>query len=289
MADFRHPSEFIKFLLIGAQKAGTTWVDGALRQHPDVFLPDIKETHFFDFPENYTQGLEYYASLFSGMPEGAIAGECTPDYLWTTGTEYELNFPHDVFGTAERIHGVLPDASLIISLRNPVDRAISAFHHHRARGRIPLKKSLTDVWFELGIVSAGWYAVQLEEWYRFFDPSQFLVLIFEEDIVPNDAKAGTLNRICDHIGAPPPPEDIELDFRANDRLNPAMAYLNQVPFLRDRYRGQLLAQKIDAALPQAIQSRLQHDVAQADIDFLQNEFGPRNEALEKLLGRKLPW
>jgi len=46
MQDFRHPNEFITFLLIGAQKAGTTWIHEVLNQHPDIYLPDEKETHF---------------------------------------------------------------------------------------------------------------------------------------------------------------------------------------------------------------------------------------------------
>lgn len=289
MQDFRHPSEFITFLMIGAQKAGTTWIDEVLRRHPDIFLPEKKEVHFFDFPENLAKGVQYYSSHFEGMATESHAGECTPDYLWTVGTEFEQSHPHDVFGTAKRTYNVLPDIRLVVSLRNPVDRAISAFHHHRARGRFPLDKGPKDVWYEWGIVSSGWYARQLEEWYQYYDPSRFLILFFEEDIKPDGIKRATIDRICRHIGTTPLPDSVNLDFRANDRLNPAMAYLNKVPLLRDRYRGQILAQQIDKMLPPQIQSMLEYEVKASDIEFLQEEFQPHNAALEALLGRKLPW
>jgi len=103
------------FLGIGAQRAGTTWLDRLLRSHPEVFLPKArKELHYFD--EHYDRGPTWYESFFEG-PEAAAAravGEITPRYL------FEPEAPR-------RIARDLPDARLLAVLRHPVDRAYSQY------------------------------------------------------------------------------------------------------------------------------------------------------------------
>ena len=103
------------FLIIGAQKSGSTALAVNLGLHPDVHMAGGNrpiETHFFD--SKWDQGLEWYRKWF---PAGdKLQAEKTPNYL-------PENRCH------ARMAEVVPHAKLIIALRNPVDRAFSAWNH----------------------------------------------------------------------------------------------------------------------------------------------------------------
>ena len=103
------------FLGIGAPRSGTTWLHHVLRTHPDLFLPERKELHFFD--RHFSSGLSWYRGFFP-RPEDAIRyralGEITPAYL---------HLPE----ACERIAATLPECRLIAILRNPADRAFSEY------------------------------------------------------------------------------------------------------------------------------------------------------------------
>lgn len=105
------------FLVIGAQKAGTTSLHRYLSVHPNIYLPEQKETKFFVHDEIYGRGIEYYEEAFFGdaSTEKAI-GEIDPDYIYFTEA-------------LDRIFGDLDGGSLkyIVVLRNPIDRAISHY------------------------------------------------------------------------------------------------------------------------------------------------------------------
>ena len=113
--------KFPNTVIIGAQKSATTWVQRRLAQHPDVYMAS-GEVHYFDRERNFSQGPEWYARHFQKSGDERIVCEKTPDYLWTTldGVSGE---PTD---KPERMHALLPDAKLIVVLRDPVRRAISA-------------------------------------------------------------------------------------------------------------------------------------------------------------------
>src|ERR1700677_516396 len=110
------------FLVIGAPKAGTTALHAALARHPDLYLSAVKEPKFFlsDGPppdrgggpgdvQTYREHVwrrEDYAALFSAAPAGALCGESTPFYLYDLAAQ-------------RRIRNVIPDARLIVILRDP--------------------------------------------------------------------------------------------------------------------------------------------------------------------------
>lgn len=111
------------FFVVGAQKAGTTALHHYLARHPDIFLPTVKETHFFDDGHGeYRLGVEHYLdTYFRADAPRAIAGEVDPEYLF---------FPE----AAARIAGHFPDAKLIFVLRDPVARAYSHYQMTLSRG-----------------------------------------------------------------------------------------------------------------------------------------------------------
>lgn len=115
------------FIIMGAQKAGTTSLYGYLKASPNIMMSNIKEVHFFN--ENYIKGINWYKLHFPFFWERKfvgkkriLCGEATPDYLFHPLVPY-------------RINKLLPNIKLIILLRNPVDRAISHYYHEVRRGR----------------------------------------------------------------------------------------------------------------------------------------------------------
>ncbi|MCB0060706.1 MAG: sulfotransferase [Caldilineaceae bacterium] len=154
------------FLGIGAARAGTNWIARNMAQHPDVFLPYKKELHFFD--AHYEKGPAQYEAEFAEWSGQKAVGEITPKYL------------HDEHA-ASRIYELLPDAKLIVSLRNPVDRAYSSYW--KSRASFPdetlatfaeRRKVLPD------LVEAGLYHKHLERYFALFPREQIHILLFEE-------------------------------------------------------------------------------------------------------------
>ena len=111
------------YLLIGAQKCGTTSLYNYLVSHPEVRRCLRKEVGYFD--QHFDRGLAWYLAHFpmkSFVGFQQVTGEATPDYY------YSPQAP-------QRAHLVMPQAKLIILLRNPVDRAHSQYWHLFSRGR----------------------------------------------------------------------------------------------------------------------------------------------------------
>ena len=118
-----------QFLGLGVQKGGTTTLQRLLEQHPQVWLPPEKELHFFSL--HYARGLQWYSDCFVDANVNQSCGEITPYYIF---------HPH----AAQRIAEVLPDARLIVVLRDPVERCLSQYFHSRRLGleNLPLQAAL---------------------------------------------------------------------------------------------------------------------------------------------------
>jgi hypothetical protein len=114
----------VNFLVAGVQKGGTSSLDGWLRQHPEICMAGIKETHFFDNEAEFRSAAvsyENYHQHFHQCAAVAHYGEATPIYTY---------WPEAI----ERIHQYNPAMRLLVLLRNPVDRAWSAWNMERNRG-----------------------------------------------------------------------------------------------------------------------------------------------------------
>lgn len=153
------------FLGIGAQRAGTTWLDALLRSHPALYLPGRrKELHYFD--EHYDRGPEWYARFFEEAPADALVGEITPRYLFDEKA-------------AERIASDLPDARLIAVLREPVSRAYSQY-------ALTVRDEAYAGTFERFLaehpdaLARGLYHYQLSRYSERFPRERVCVLVFED-------------------------------------------------------------------------------------------------------------
>lgn len=113
--------KILDFIVIGAQKSGTTSLFHYLRGHPDIYLPPEKEAPFFTPTSLYAKGVEsYLESAFCNAPEDAAWGTMTPHYM----TDPDV---------PSRIRETMPDVRLIAVLRNPIDRAVSHYKMCRRR------------------------------------------------------------------------------------------------------------------------------------------------------------
>jgi len=193
----------------GTSKAGTTALYDMLRQHPDIFLPQRKELHYFSRPDlakrvagpgdaavlaEIPATLEAYLAHYAGKGAGQIALDISPSYL----------FHHTC---AARIDEALPHATVVFCLRNPLDKA---FSHYvpllgEARETLSFEEALKaeadrkaqgfgDVWL---YAESGYYADAVEAFQTALGPDRVKVVLFDDlRTDPHDV----LSDICDFAG-----------------------------------------------------------------------------------------
>ena len=177
------------FMCIGAAKSGTTSLYDILRQHSDVYIPDFKEPHFFDVPDNYIKGVEWYSkAYYKRVKNEKCIGDFTPTYF------FDKEAPKRIYSDLGR------DVKFIIILRNPVDRAYSQYLHMK-RDRFELLSFKEALSYEsemlneankkqdylskirFSYVQQGLYAQMLSEYFKYFPKENFLILNFEQEFV----------------------------------------------------------------------------------------------------------
>jgi hypothetical protein len=167
------------FLVIGAAKSGTEALCNFLGQHPDVYMCPHRGPGDVAWlgPEMWTSSRAVYEALFADATEAAI-GEGTASYL------YSEDAP-------ARICRYVPDVRLIAILRNPVDRAYSAYSMMRGTGREPMARFVdalaaeddrrAEQWEPIWhYVRMGLYARQLERYDQVFDRAQLRVVLYDD-------------------------------------------------------------------------------------------------------------
>ena len=112
----------LDFLIIGAQKSGTTSLFAYMASHPQLYMPPEKESPFFSDDEKVARGWQWYIAEYFG--------DAPPDRLWGKATPQYMIYP----GVPERIKATLPDVKLIAVLRHPVERAYSDYRMNVQRG-----------------------------------------------------------------------------------------------------------------------------------------------------------
>jgi hypothetical protein len=206
------------FIIIGAQRCGTTSLYGYLDAHPDVAPASVKEIHYFDL--HFRRGASWYRSFFPLMIHRHYAarrrrrpfatGEASPYYIFHPRA-------------AERVFATVPSAKLILMLRNPVDRAYSQYCHEVREGfeDAPTFSEALDreaqrlegererLLAEDGYVSyshlhhsyraRGVYVDQIRTWRRFFPRERILILKSEEFFLEPRA---VLERVQVFLGLP---------------------------------------------------------------------------------------
>lgn len=250
-------------IVIGAQKAGTSSIFHYLRQHPQLIPPfHKKEIHFFDGGldekmDTFAKGEGWYRSHFplqSEIDAESRAFEATPLYLFNPLCPL-------------RISSLIPDAKLIVLLRNPVNRAISHYFHEKRGGHEPL--SMIDAFYREesrlepvirshdykskafihhSYKARGVYHLQLRRYFEIFSDEKIHVINSEDLFQHPDV---VLRRVFEFIG-------VDRDFSVGDLL--------------PRNRGANKKQVDDSV-----------------IEYLKEYFDPHNRELYKLLGKTYCW
>jgi hypothetical protein len=250
----RQPRALPGAVILGAQKCGTSSLHNYLTQHSAVIAPLRKEVHYFDL--NYRRGEAWYRAHFGREGEPGLNLDSSPYYLFHPAVP-------------RRMHELLPDARLIVLLRDPARRAYSHYWHERDKGR-------EDLSFEAAVdaeperlrqaeerlasgelarsrehqlhsyLARGRYAEQLERWFALYPRERMHILRFED--FAQDPLAG-LNGTLAFLGLPPA-ASVSLEAR-NTRRYPPME--------------------------------------EATMARLREYFEPHNRRLEELLGRPMGW
>lgn len=204
------------FLIIGAQKCGTSSLYVYLAKHPQILPSITKEINFFSEYHHY--GLPWYLAQFPQL---------RPNDRWLTGEASPSYFDHP--DAAHRIYDQLPTVKLILMVRNPADRFISQYHHYVRKGyetrSLPdTIQTALDYWSAIApeTVSHQYhtdykkhrdrhdyfyhclYGHHLEPWLQHFPREQLLILTLEEMA---RSPRQTLNQTCEFLGI----SDLELE------------------------------------------------------------------------------
>jgi hypothetical protein len=266
----RHPD----FLIAGAMRSGTTSLHHWLRGHPAVHMADAKEVHYFDL--HYDRGPVWYQDQFAGAEPGDLLGEATPEYLFLPWAR-------------QRMCQDLPHARVVVTLRDPVDRAWSHYCMLRARGREELSfadaldreaERLRDHanWSRYGYRAKGEYAGQLRDLIERQGIEKVLVLIFERDVVGRPDE--TFRQLCRFLGvevADVPAVGSRVNSSIRLRSTAVRDLARPMPRMLRDVVGRFNAVPVEnQPLPAPLRERLGRHFA-----------GP-NAELERLLGREIP-
>jgi hypothetical protein len=154
------------FIYIGPDKAGSSWLHEVLIRHEQVFMPDAKDLYFFD--RYYDRGLSWYAGQFKGAgPRHDIVGEVCQDYLFHPEAPNRIkeSLGHDV--------------RLMVTLRDPVERAFSSYLYMLKQGENP-GTFLEAVRSRPELLEHGRYATNLQRYFDTFGRDQVFVAVFDD-------------------------------------------------------------------------------------------------------------
>jgi hypothetical protein len=185
------------FVIIGAQKSASTFLQICLNDHPDVYMPQ-GETTFFESPdyEQANGNIRKLEELFENRKEKML-GIKRPNYIGKPEVP-------------KRIETHLPNAKLIAILRNPIDRAISAYYYNINYGFIPpinveqgMRQMITQHSYlekykrSHEIIEFGYYYKYLKE-YEHFRKNEQLIILLQEEIASNPIQS--IQKLYDFLG-----------------------------------------------------------------------------------------
>lgn len=291
------PQRLPNFFVLGVQKCGTTTIADAINTHPAAFIPSIKETYFFCVDKQYRQGLDaYWAEFFSAVSQRHLAvGEATPFYLCSQAALDRI-----AAATQGR------DCRYIVSLRDPVKRAYSAYWHQRRLGtellefdealaaeprRIAEQNAQGGRWWRHAYVEVGCYAGQLQYAFDRLGRDRFLILLEEDlrDVAALNKRLASYLRLPDagiHLSAPA---------RSNAAAMPRFGALHRLVTSNNAAK-RLVARMV----PRELRTRIGRSILKANqrafayprisdraFDRLRERFLPEVDALRKLIDRPL--
>lgn len=177
----------LTFIGIGAQKCASSWLYDILADHPEAALSEKKELDFFSY--HYEQGYQWYERQFPDKAGAKAVGEISPSYF------NEASVP-------ERARLYSPDLRILLSLRDPVERALSQHRHLIRIGMVagPDYRFETALADNPSYIDQGRYATHLSRWLACF-PENHVLVVLMEDIRKNPE--ATARRVYEFLGIDP--------------------------------------------------------------------------------------
>jgi sulfotransferase family protein len=274
----KHTSEFRvlpDFLILGTMRGGTSSLFKYLSAHPCVIGSLRKETWFFSNPKNFNLGEAWYRTHFPSQAYKNILGYV--QHHKVLSFEASANYLYNPFAP-ERVGKMLPQARLIVMLRNPIDRLYSHYVYNVRKGaeNRPLENILEESlpYSRLGAWDfretlpfgraihhgfmyyyIGLYATHLQEWLKYFSLDNFLILKSEDFF---SSTAETYQKILSFLELP--------SWKPRQFRN--------YSYWGNRWK---VNKKPDPRMPEAVREKLK------------SLYLPENERLYKMLGRDFGW
>ncbi|MAM05715.1 MAG: hypothetical protein CMD06_07160 [Flavobacteriales bacterium] len=284
-------------MCIGAAKSGTTTLYDILKNHSDVFPSSFKEPHFFDIPDVYSKGLEWYLkTYFNKYNKQSCIIDFTPTYLFEKQA-------------AKRIYNDLGNSiKFIIILRHPVDRAYSHFMHsyrdsheiydfktalNLEKKRINDKDYLSKLRFSY--IHQGLYYESINNYFQLFPRENFMIINFEKEFL--DDRKKTINKIQNFLGLKN--ELLNTNLYSNKSSVPRSMWLKELFQKKGVWRD--IGKKIIPSLKyrQFIKNKLQtlnlkqvQNIPLSAIDkkhIFETYFKEDVKLLEKLINKEMNW
>ena len=219
----------VDFFIIGAQKAGTTSLYNYLAEHPDIFMPVVKENQFFVEKRFYDKGESYYHKFYSDYKSQKLAGGA---YVHMFSSKE----------APERVYNYNKNAKILIMLRNPIDRAYSAYHFALKNGwessninflsTLKLQDERINGSYteqtNLSYFYCGLYYQHISQWLQWF-PKENLYIGFNSDFKKNAAES--IKKVFQYLNVP---DDIQVNTNTIHNKSGDVRFKSLHYFLRNK-------------------------------------------------------
>jgi len=289
-------SNKVGFFVVGAARSGTTSLYNYFIQHPEIYLPKIKELNYFSEVESKDLSLydkpqknqfyhtkiiksaKVYEGLFKEASDHQIKGDISPSYMWDKNT-------------AQRIFDYNPNAKIIISLRNPVYRAFSHYVMNFGIGQEThvtfgeaLKAPKENIWGGGNLYTElGEYYEAIKPYYKLFKPENIKTLIFEDWTAQ---KEKTLEELFLFLNVNP---SINISFEVDKNQKVAYKNIKTLNILRNPKIKKFIAFFMIDSLKDSLKTKLfKKEDFSIELDpkiqsELEEHFKPQVEKLSELL------
>ena len=257
------------FLVIGAQKCGTSWLHERLGLHPEIGMPAGKDLEFFSYKGHLADsGFNRYLNHFEHL-NASVTGEATASYFWTPGASpwchQPAGFQTDIPRVVRQYLG--SELKIIIGVRDPVERALSAYAHYLAHGELSSDTPFNEAMSYGGIIDIGFYGHHLRSWLDYFPLEQMIILDLNQDIGGRPAQ--TLQRLHQFLGVA---EINNHGVDISDRVFPGL------PRTRNVHQSVLIS------LPE---QQGDIEIPAETIEWMQERYEGDKQLLRELVGEKL--
>jgi len=289
------------FMCLGAAKSGTTTLYDILRQHPDIYIPAFKEPHFFDIPENYKNGIEWYKRNYFRNANKKIIADFTPSYF------FEKEAPKRIFKNLGR------DMKFLVVFRNPVDRAYSHYLHskrddHESENfekslelevsRLKKHENQSDYlsYLRHSYVHQGIYAQMIDRYLQYFSLDNFLFIHFDDELLQE--RELTIKRILEFLEIDSSVllrTDIRSNPSSQEKSKPLKKLMNKRGWWRDVIKFMIPSVQLRQIIRNRIQRinitefKAQQLSQEVKLHLLEKYFRKDISDLEKTLNKKMNW